>query len=173
VDYGTYRTETWEHGSVQVALTRAAAETDAEPPARATEEGATFGALPPGHPDEGQPVAAWYFWLFPNLMLNFYPWGLSLNVVEPRGPAATRIRFESWVHRPELRAAGAGAELHRVELEDEAVVEATQRGMRSRLYRRGRFSPAREAGVHHFHRLLAAELAAAGWPAPAGDTRAP
>ena len=26
-------------------------------------------------------VAAWYFWLFPNLMLNFYPWGLSVNEV--------------------------------------------------------------------------------------------
>jgi len=39
------------------------------------------------------------------------------------------------------------------------VVEAVQRGVRSRLYRRRRFSPAREAGVHHFHRLLAAAVA--------------
>ena len=38
---------------------------------------------------------------------------------------------------------------------DEAVVESVQRGVRSRLYARGRYSPAREAGVHHFHRLLA------------------
>jgi hypothetical protein len=44
-------------------------------------------------------------------------------------------------------------------LEDEQVVEAVQRGVRSRLYRRRRFSPGREAGVHHFHRLLAAALA--------------
>lgn len=29
------------------------------------------------------------------------------------------------------------------------------RGVRSRLYDRGRDSPTREAGVHHFHRLLA------------------
>jgi choline monooxygenase len=29
-----------------------------------------------------------------------------------------------------------------------------QRGVRSRLYHRGRYSPKRETGVHHFHRLL-------------------
>jgi phenylpropionate dioxygenase-like ring-hydroxylating dioxygenase large terminal subunit len=39
-------------------------------------------------------------------------------------------------------------------MEDEAVVEAVQRGVRSRLYRRGRYSPSRETGVHHFHRML-------------------
>jgi len=34
------------------------------------------------------------------------------------------------------------------------VVEGVQRGIRSRFYQAGRFSPAREQGVHHFHRLL-------------------
>jgi len=29
-----------------------------------------------------------------------------------------------------------------------------QRGVRSRFYHRGRFSPQRERGVHHFQRLL-------------------
>mgnify|MGYP001551221023 CR=1 FL=1 len=38
-------------------------------------------------------AAAYYFWLFPNLMLNFYPWGLSINVVEPLSRDGTRIRF--------------------------------------------------------------------------------
>ena len=49
---------------------------------------------------------------------------------------------------------GAGGALDRVEAEDEAIVEAVQRGVRSRFYARGRYSPAREQGVHHFHRLL-------------------
>ena len=53
---------------------------------------------------------------------------------------------------------GAGASLDRVEAEDEAIVEAVQRGVRSRLYERGRYSPTREQGVHHFHRLLTAAL---------------
>ena len=53
---------------------------------------------------------------------------------------------------------GAGADLDRVEREDEAVVEAVQRGVRARLYGRGRYSPDREAAVHHFHRLLVESL---------------
>ena len=79
----------------------------------------------------------------------------ALNVVEPLGPARTRVKFLTYVWRPELREQGAGAGLDRVEREDEAVVEQVQRGVRSRLYRRGRYSPKREKGVHHFHRLLA------------------
>ncbi|MFN2501612.1 MAG: SRPBCC family protein [Pyrinomonadaceae bacterium] len=45
--------------------------------------------------------------------------------------------------------------LHGVELEDEAVVEIVQKGVRSRLYSYGRYSPTREQGTHHFHRLIA------------------
>jgi choline monooxygenase len=40
-------------------------------------------------------------------------------------------------------------------LEDQAVIEAVQRGIRSRFYERGRYSPTREQGTHHFHRLIA------------------
>ena len=37
----------------------------------------------------------------------------------------------------------------------EQLVERVQQGVRSRFYDRGRYSPGREQGVHHFHRLLA------------------
>ncbi|HVS01981.1 MAG TPA: SRPBCC family protein, partial [Thermoanaerobaculia bacterium] len=113
-----------------------------------------------GSPDAGTRVAAYYFWVFPNLMLNVYPWGLSINVVRPLAVGRTRVSFLSWVWRPEKLASGAGAALDRVEREDEEVVECVQRGVRSRLYRRGRYSPTREQGVHHFHRLVAAALGA-------------
>jgi choline monooxygenase len=33
------------------------------------------------------------------------------------------------------------------------------KGTRSRLYGRGRYSPTREQGVHHFHRLLTGAIA--------------
>ena len=92
-------------------------------------------------------------------MLNFYPWGLSLNVVVPMGPARTRILFRTHVADEALRGKGAGSGLDQVEAEDEAVVEQVALGVRSRLYRRGRYSPTREIGVHHFHRLLARMLA--------------
>ena len=100
-------------------------------------------------------VAARYWWVFPNLMLNFYPWGLSLNLVQPLALDRTRVLFRSFVRDPDRLESGAGAGLDRVEAEDEAIVEAVQRGVRSRLYTRGRYSPTRERGVHHFHRLLA------------------
>lgn len=140
LDYGAYRTELFPLCNLQLGVGRGGDE--------------TF-RLPAGHPDEGTPVAAWYWWLFPNLMLNFYPWGLSANVVEPLGPERTRVRFLSYVRDGSKREVGAGAGLHRVEMEDEEIVESVQRGVRSRIYRRGRYSPRRESGTHHFHRLLA------------------
>jgi choline monooxygenase len=144
LDYGAYRTEIFPLGSLQIGVAK---------------EGEPAFDLPPGHPDAGSRVAAYYVWLFPGTMLNLYPWGLSLNAVRPSGAGRTTVSFQSFVADPSRREQGAGADLHRVELEDERVVEAVQRGVRSRLYRRGRFSPTREAGVHHFHRLLAAFLA--------------
>jgi choline monooxygenase len=53
---------------------------------------------------------------------------------------------------------GAGGDVDRVEREDEAIVEAVQKGLRSRIYHRGRYSVARETGTHHFHRLLTQAL---------------
>jgi len=111
--------------------------------------------LPPDSPDFGKRIAAYYFWFFPNIMFNFYPWGLSLNIVQPLSIRHTRVLFHSFVWKPELLNTGAGADLDRVELEDEAIVEQVQAGVSSRLYQSGRFSPKMEQGVHQFHSLLA------------------
>ena len=88
-------------------------------------------------------------------MFNVYPWGISVNVVVPLAVDRTRVSFLPFVWDESKREQGAGGGLDRVEREDEAIVEAVQRGVRSRLYDRGRYSPTREGGVHHFHRLLA------------------
>jgi len=140
VDYATYRTELGRWSSVQIAEAGGGDEA-IEPPA--------------GHPDHGRSIAAWYFWLFPNLMLNVYPWGISVNVVKPLAADRTRVSFLTYVWDDSRLGTGASADLDRVEREDEVVVESVQRGVGSRIYRRGRYSPTRETGVHHFHRLLA------------------
>jgi choline monooxygenase len=88
-------------------------------------------------------------------MFNFYPWGLSINIVEPITVDRCRVRYLTYVTNESKLGSGAGADLHRVETEDEAVVESVQRGIRSRYYDRGRYSPSREQGTHHFHRLIA------------------
>lgn len=144
LDYGAYRTELFTHSSLQLGIAAGGEE--------------AFD-LPASSPDYGQQVAAYYWWLFPNTMFNFYPWGLSINVVVPLAPDRTKVSYLTYVRDPSRRDRGAGAALDRVERQDEEVVEAVQRGVRSRLYRAGRYSPAREPGVHHFHRLLAAALA--------------
>lgn len=110
--------------------------------------------LPTSHPDFGQKIAAWYFWLFPNLMLNIYPWGLSLNIVEPLSLTQTRIRYLTWVWQEDRLEQGAGADTNSTEHEDHAVVQRVQTGVQSRLYTRGRYSPTMEQGLHRFHRLL-------------------
>lgn len=109
--------------------------------------------LPERHPDHGQRIYAWYFWLFPNLMINVYPWGLSINVVEPVGVAMTRVRFLTYRFAGQSGGPDTHA-LHDTELEDESVVETVQQGVRSSLYTPGRMVPGWEDGVVHFHRLL-------------------
>jgi choline monooxygenase len=145
LDYSGYRTELLPYGSLQVGVAAAGGEDAFD--------------LPAASPDAGQSIAAYYYWLFPNTMLNVYPWGVSVNVVKPLAVDRTRVSFLAYVWDPARLDRGAGAGLDRVEREDEAVVESVQRGVRSRLYERGRYSPDREPGVHHFHRLLAEALA--------------
>lgn len=143
LSYDDYRYEGWDHGLLQVGVSK--------------DDDAVFD-LPDGHPDFGQRIAAYYYWLFPNLMLNFYPWGLSVNVVKPIRPDLTRVSFIGYVWKEDVMWQGAGGDLDRVEREDEAVVELVQKGVQSRFYDRGRYSPKREVGTHHFHRILAREM---------------
>jgi choline monooxygenase len=145
LDYGEYAVELERFSVLQVAIAK---------------PGEPAFALPRTHPDHGRAVAAYYYWLFPTTMFNVYPWGVSVNAVTPLAVDRTRVSFLPFVWDSSKRDAGAGAGLDRVEREDEAVVESVQRGVRSRLYDRGRYSPAREGGVHHFHRLLAEFVAA-------------
>ena len=140
VDYASYATELFRFASLQIAQA-APGEPAFEPP--------------PDSPDHGRRVAAYYWWIFPNLMLNFYPWGLSVNLVQPEGPGRTRVAFRSYVGDAALARRRRGrARSTASSTEDEAIVHAVQRGVRARLYRGGRYSPTRERGVHHFHRLL-------------------
>jgi choline monooxygenase len=101
-----------------------------------------------------------YVWIFPNLMLNLYPDHLQLNLVLPLGPERTLTRFEWYVPdpgRPQLQSdlEQSFAFSDGVQHEDVAICEAVQRNLRSRTYEAGRYSVARENGVHHFHGLLA------------------
>ena len=139
LDFRDYETHILPGGVLQIGL--------ASP-------GESAFALPPTHPDASRAVAAYYFWLFPNIMLNFYPWGLSLNLVEPVDPQQTRIHYLTWIADPQHLNQGAGGDVDTTEKEDHAVILRVQDGVQSPLYHRGRYAPEMEKGVRHFHHLL-------------------
>ncbi|MGB0776667.1 MAG: aromatic ring-hydroxylating oxygenase subunit alpha [Flavobacteriaceae bacterium] len=139
LDYGSYDTVLYEQMNLQIGY---------------SDEPKDCFSLPEGHPDYGKNVAAYYYWVFPNMMFNFYPWGLSVNIVKPINKNRTKVSFISYVCDYNRLDSGAGALLDKVEREDEFVVENVHKGLKSQFYKNGRFSPTREQGVHHFHRLL-------------------
>ncbi len=140
IDYQNYTTEVFKYANLQLGIGK---------------KGDVCFDLPPDSQDYGKNVAAYYFWVFPNMMFNFYPWGLSFNLVEPHGINETKVSFLVYVFDESKLESGAGAGLDQVEMEDEEVVENVQRGIRSRFYSHGRYAPTREQGPHHFHSLIA------------------
>jgi choline monooxygenase len=140
IDFENYTTELFfPYSSLQIGMAR-------------SEEGCFD--LPASSPEYGKKVAAYYFWVFPNMMFNFYPWGLSVNIVTPVAVDQCRVSFMSYVWDESKLKFGAGSGLDRVEMEDEEIVENIQKGVRSRFYNHGRYSVTRERGTHHFHRII-------------------
>ena len=136
VDYGSYSTETFRYSSLQTAFS-------GSPPFKGGVDAASaYG------------VVGRYLFIFPNLMFNFYPWGISVNIIKPVETGKTIVQYLNYVSDDSKLGEGAGTDLDRVELEDEAIVESVQKGIRSRFHSHGRYSPTREQGTHHFHRLI-------------------
>lgn len=57
------------------------------------------------------------------MMFNFYPWGLSLNIVQPISMNQTKVSFYTFIWKEEKFNLGAGSELDKVEMEDEEIVQ--------------------------------------------------
>jgi len=105
---------------------------------------------------------AFYYWIYPNFMINCYGHAMDTNLVIPRGVDKTEVIFDFYFAdvsegaRPGNLASIAVSE--EIQGEDVAVCASVQRGLRSRAYDAGRLSVRREAGEHLFHRLLHADL---------------
>src|SRR5580704_203975 len=105
---------------------------------------------------------AWYFWQYPNLMINCYEGYMDTNYVIPVDADHCSVIFDFYFSdvsagRREFNteSVNVGA---RVQEEDLGICEDVQRGLKSRAYSSGRLSVRREAGEQLFHRLLAADL---------------
>ncbi len=100
VDRDTYGTELFAWSSLQSAVAR--------PGEAAFDAGEAASAHSPDPLARRGRIAAYYWWIFPNLMLNFYPWGLSLNLVLPQSPSRTRAVPELRRRRVEARRRRGG-----------------------------------------------------------------
>ncbi len=107
---------------------------------------------------------ALYYWIYPNLMLNFYQGVLDINLVRPIAVDRTQVIFDFYFANV---SEGARAQNEasvrvgdRIQQEDLDICESVQRGLQSRAYDAGRLSVRREAGEHLFHRLLHVDLKA-------------
>ncbi|HLE47235.1 MAG TPA: SRPBCC family protein [Candidatus Thermoplasmatota archaeon] len=151
----SYRTELHGHASLQWAY--------AKDPAH----GFDPALLPKRYRSGNKRVFALWWLLFPNLTLNFYPWGLSVNAYMPvpNNPQKTLFLWYQWSwddkkyeKRNEVWQIGA--------VDDEDVDALTQvaRGVRSGFAPRGRFAPKREAGPHWFHRRVYESVFGGGSP---------
>jgi choline monooxygenase len=107
---------------------------------------------------------ALYYWIYPNLMLNWYEGYLDTNLVIPLAGDRVKVVFDFYFDdlseaRGE-RNRSSMAVSERIQDEDHAICESVQRGLGSRAYRAGRLSVRREAGENLFHKLLARDLRA-------------
>jgi choline monooxygenase len=109
-------------------------------------------------------TTGYYWWVFPNLMINLYQGVMDTNLVLPLGPDRCKVLFDFYFAaggpEGERLNEDSMAVAHQIQLEDVGVCEEVQRGLKSRSYRTGRFSVRREAAGYHFHQLLAHTLRA-------------
>jgi choline monooxygenase len=142
LDYAHYHTDVFGNTSVQVSPLRPAAD-------------AVEGVVRLGD-------NAYYWWVFPNFMVNLYAGVMDTNLVLPLGPERCRVVFDFYFGE-DTAAEFVGQSIavaQRIQEEDVGICEDVQRGLRSRSFSTGRFSVRRENGGYHFHQLLARTLQA-------------
>jgi len=101
---------------------------------------------------------AFYYWVWPNLMLNILPGRMQTNLILPLGHDRCRVLFRYFYDEASLAEPGRiEADVRYsdgVQAEDAGICGRVQQGLASRAYDRGRFSVKYEEGVWHFHSLL-------------------
>lgn len=143
LDYKEYTIENGPHYCLQSS------------PMVSNDEHASFAATRTGD-------RAWYYWIYPNFMINIYQGVMDTNLVLPIAPDACLVQFDFFFADVSENQCAYNSESiavsDRVQDEDVLICESVQRGLRSRAYGAGRLSVRREAGEHLFHRLLASDF---------------
>ena len=105
---------------------------------------------------------AYYYWLYPNFMINMYQGVMDTNLVLPLGQDKCLVVFDFFFadtspEREQYNRESVEVS-DRVQAEDVDICESVQRGLHSRAYGAGRLvrPPGNRRAL--FHRLLAADL---------------
>jgi len=100
-------------------------------------------------------MAAEYYWIFPNWMLNCYPDNMSLNIVLPITAEKCVATF-LWFFDEDRLKTPAPEETYKfsdeIQVEDGHICEVVHRNLKSQSYDRGRYSVKQEKSLHMFHR---------------------
>lgn len=149
LDYQNYRVDTYRNYSSQYAPIRPIRTEDAA--------GRVYTAM---KGDE----RAFYYWIYPNFMLNIYLGMLQINVIVPLSHDRTLTIFEWFFSDPGTPATWDNLQSSiefsdEIQKEDIEICEYVWRNLQTGIYTQGRYSAKRENGVHHFHQLLAESLA--------------
>jgi choline monooxygenase len=144
LDYAQYRVDTYRYYSSQYAPIRPVRTEDAA--------GRVYTAL------QGDDKA-FYYWLFPNFMLNIYLGMVQINMIVPLGHDRTLTIFEWFFADPGTPESwntlhDSMAFSDQIQLEDVEICEYVWRNLQVGVYDQGRYCLKRENGVHHFHQLL-------------------
>ena len=135
LDYKAYTTELFDHYSLQ------------------------FSPFKPGasiySKDNGE---AYYYFIFPNMMLNILPNRLQVNLIVPLDANHCRVIFDYYYTDLESEATKKliAEDLiysDEIQKEDIDICLRVQKNLETGLYTKGRFSPKRESGVWHFQAL--------------------
>jgi choline monooxygenase len=135
LDYKEYKTEVFENYSLQSSPVK--------------EEGNYFK----------KSGGVFYYFIYPNWMMNILPGRLQINIVLPVGYNKCKVIFDYYYDDPDSNEAKKIIKddleySDKVQQEDIEICEKVQKGLESIAYDKGRFSVECEEGVYHFQCLL-------------------
>jgi choline monooxygenase len=107
---------------------------------------------------------AFYYFIYPNIMLNIMPGRMQTNRILPAGHEHCIVEFDYYyADDPEVQARiqNEQAFSDEIQAEDIGICEQVQKGLASGSYQAGRLNPKREGGVWHFQNLLRTAYASA------------
>lgn len=115
------------------------------------------------NPYQAENGEAWYYFIYPNIMLNILPGRLQTNIIEPLGHDRCKVIFDFYY--ADVDAAHKRGLIENdmrysadIQQEDIEICEKVQSGLGSVAYDKGRFSVERELGVWHFQSCIKQSL---------------